>query len=130
MQKLFQEFEVLQLAPSGTDFVVQQEVKLKTFYNEVVLGAMGGSPEQGGVMPLGPQGMMMKMMVDGMMKQPMPPPFTFTGGKLINDLDERLVKRSRDLYLTQFLQIQHQLLLSLKQSQYLCFLGLDKANLK
>ena len=25
------EFEVLQLAPSGTDFVVQQEVKLKTF---------------------------------------------------------------------------------------------------
>ena len=58
------EFEVLQLAPSGTDFVVQQEVKLKTFYNEVVLGAMGGSPDQGGVMPLGPQGMMMKMMVE------------------------------------------------------------------
>ena len=28
------EFEVLQLAPSGTDFVVQQEIKLKTFYNE------------------------------------------------------------------------------------------------
>jgi len=85
------EFEVLQLAPSGTDFVVQQEVKLKTFYNEVVLGAMGGSPDQGGVMPLGPQGMMMKMMVDGMMKQPMPPPFTFTGGKLINDLDTNIM---------------------------------------
>ena len=85
------EFEVLQLAPSGTDFVVQQEVKLKTFYNEVVLGAMGGSPEQGGVMPLGPQGMMMKMMVDGMMKQPMPPPFTFTGEKLINDLDTNIM---------------------------------------
>ena len=85
------EFEVLQLAPSGTDFVVQQEVKLKTFYNEVVLGAMGGSPEQGGVMPLGPQGMMMKMMLDGMMKQPMPPPFTFTGEKLINDLDTNIM---------------------------------------
>ena len=85
------EFEVLQLAPSGTDFVVQQEVKLKTFYNEVVLGAMGGSPDQGGVMPLGPKGMMMKMMVDGMMKQPMPPPFTFTGGKLINDLDTNIM---------------------------------------
>jgi len=85
------EFEVLQLAPSGTDFVVQQEVKLKTFYNEVVLGAMGGSPEQGGVMPLGPQGMMMKMMVDGMMKQPMPPPFSFTGEKLINDLDTNIM---------------------------------------
>jgi hypothetical protein len=85
------EFEVLQLAPSGTDFVVQQEVKLKTFYNEVVLGAMGGSPEQGGVMPLGPQGMMMKMMLDGMMKQPMPPPFSFTGEKLINDLDTNIM---------------------------------------
>ena len=85
------EFEVLQLAPSGTDFVVQQEVKLKTFYNEVVLGAMGGSPEQGGASPLGPQGMMMKMMVDGMMKQPMPPPFTFTGEKIINDLDTNIM---------------------------------------
>ena len=85
------EFEVLQLAPSGTDFVVQQEVKLKTFYNEVVLGALGGSPEQGGRMPLGPQGMMMKMMVDGMMKQPMPPPFSFTGEKLINDLDTNIM---------------------------------------
>ena len=85
------EFEVLQLAPSGTDFVVQQEIKLKTFYNEVVLGALGGSPEQGGAMPLGPQGMMMKMMVDGMMKQPMPPPFTFTGEKLINDLDTNIM---------------------------------------
>jgi hypothetical protein len=85
------EFEVLQLAPSGTDFVVQQEIKLKTFYKEVVLGAMGGSPEQGGVMPLGPQGMMMKMMLDGMMKQPMPPPFTFTGKKLINDLDTNIM---------------------------------------
>ena len=85
------EFEVLQLAPSGTDFVVQQEVKLKTFYNEVVLGALGGSPEQGGVMPLGPQGMMMKMMVDGMMKQPLPPPLTFTGEKLINDLDTNVM---------------------------------------
>ena len=85
------EFEVLQLAPSGTDFVVQQEVKLKTFYNEVVLGALGGSPEKGGVMPLGPQGMMMKMMVDGMMKQPMPPPFTFTGKKIINDLDTNIM---------------------------------------
>lgn len=85
------EFEVLQLAPSGTDFVVQQEIKLKTFYNEVVLGAMGVSPEQGGVMPLGPQGMMMKMMLDGMMKQPMPPPFSFTGEKLINDLDTNIM---------------------------------------
>ena len=85
------EFEVLQLAPSGTDFVVQQEVKLKTFYNEVVLGALGGSPEKGGVVPLGPQGMMMKMMVDGMMKQPMPPPFTFTGEKIINDLDTNIM---------------------------------------
>ena len=84
------EFEVLQLAPSGTDFVVQQEVKLKTFYNEVVLGALGDSPEQG-TMPLGPQGMMMKLMLDGMMKQPMPPPFTFTGEKLMNDLDTNIM---------------------------------------
>ena len=85
------EFEVLQLAPSGTDLVVQQEVKLQTFYNEVVLEALGGSPEQGGQMPLGPMGMMMKMMVDGMMKQPMPPPFTFTGEKIINDLDTNIM---------------------------------------
>ena len=84
------EFEVLRLAPSGTDFVVQQEVKLKTFYNEVVLGALGGSPEQG-MMPLGPQGMMMKLMLDGMMKQPMPPPFAFTGEKLMNDLDTNIM---------------------------------------
>ena len=80
-----------QLAPSGTDLVVQQEVKLQTFYNEVVLEALGGSPEQGGQMPLGPMGMMMKMMVDGMMKQPMPPPFTFTGEKIINDLDTNIM---------------------------------------
>ena len=85
------EFEVLHLAPSGTDLVVQQEVKLQTLYNEVVLEALGGLPEQGGQMPLGPMGMMMKMMVDGMMKQPMPPPFTFTGGKLINDLDTNIM---------------------------------------
>ena len=85
------EFEVLQLAPSGADLVVQQEVKLQTLYNEVVLGALGGSPEQGGQMPLGPMGMMMKMMVDGMMKQPMPPPFTFTGEKIINDLDTNIM---------------------------------------
>ena len=85
------EFEVLQLAPSGTDLVVQQEVKLQTFYNEVVLEALGGSPEQGGLMPLGPEGMMMKMMVDGMMKQPLPPPFTFTGEKIINDLDTNIM---------------------------------------
>ena len=62
-------FEVLQLAPSGADIVIQQDIKLKTFYNEVVMGVLGGSPEQGGKMPLGPQGMMMKMMVDGMMKK-------------------------------------------------------------
>jgi hypothetical protein len=85
------EFEVLQLAPSGTDLVVQQEVKLQTFYNEVVLEALGGSPEQVGQMPLGPMGMMMKMMVDGMMKQPLPPPFTFTGEKIINDLDTNIM---------------------------------------
>jgi hypothetical protein len=75
------EFKVLQLAPSGTDLVVQQEVKLQTFYNEVVLEALGGSPEQGGQMPLGPMGMMMKMMVDGMMKQPLPPPLHLPGKK-------------------------------------------------
>ena len=38
------EFEVLQLAPSGTDFVVQQEIKLKTFYNEVCLLYTSPSP--------------------------------------------------------------------------------------
>ena len=85
------EFEVLQLAPAGADFVVQQEIKLKTFYNEVVLGVLGGSPKQGGTMPLGPQGMMMKMMVDGMMKQPLPPPLTFTGEKIIKDLDTNIM---------------------------------------
>jgi hypothetical protein len=84
-------FEVLQLAPAGADFVVQQEIKLKTFYNEVVLGVLGGSPKQGGTMPLGPQGMMMKMMVDGMMKQPLPPPLTFTGEKIIKDLDTNIM---------------------------------------
>ena len=84
-------FEVLQLAPAGADFVVQQEIKLKTFYNEVVLGVLGGSPKQGGAMPLGPQGMMMKMMVDGMMKQPLPPPLTFTGEKIIKDLDTNIM---------------------------------------
>ena len=84
-------FEVLQLAPSGADIVIQQDIKLKTFYNEVVMGVLGGSPEQGGKMPLGPQGMMMKMMVDGMMKQPLPPPLTFTGEKIIKDLDTKIM---------------------------------------
>ncbi len=85
------EFEVLQLAPSGSDIVVQQEVKWKTFYNEVVLRALGGPPEQAGTSPLGPQGMMMKMMVDGMMKQPMPPPLAFNGEKIIKDLDTNIM---------------------------------------
>ena len=84
-------FEVLQLAPSGADIVIQQDIKLKTFYNEVVMGVLGGSPEQGGKMPLGPQGMMMKMMVDGMMKKPLPPPLTFTGEKIIKDLDTKIM---------------------------------------
>ena len=84
------EFEVLQLAPSGTDFVVQQEVKLKTFYNEVVLGAPGRFTGAGKDAS-GPQGMMMKLMLDGMMKQPMPPPFAFTGEKLMNDLDTNIM---------------------------------------
>lgn len=90
-------FEVLQLAPSGSDFVIQQEVKLKTFYNEVVLAALGGSPKQVGTMPLGPKGMALKMMVDGMMKQPLPPghhnpsPFAFTAEKLMNDLDTKIM---------------------------------------
>ena len=87
-------FEVLQIAPAGADVVIQQDIKLKTFYKEVIMRALGednipkqGDPEQ----PLGSQGMMMKIMLDGMMKQPLPPPSTFTWEKVINDLDTKIM---------------------------------------
>ena len=87
-------FEVLELAPAGADLVFQQDIKLKTFYDEVVMEALGGEPsanKNGSVVPpLGPQGLMMKLMVEGAMKQPLPPPFTFTMEKLMADLDTQL----------------------------------------
>jgi hypothetical protein len=83
-------FEVLELAPSGTDLVFEQVINLKTFYNNVVMQTFGGGPLSGNMPPLGQQGMMMKMMANGFMKQPLQPGLSFTMEKLLADLDTKL----------------------------------------
>ena len=83
-------FEVLELAPSGTDLVFEQVINLKTFYDNVVMQTLGGGPLTGNTPPLGQQGMMLKMMADGFMKQPLQPGLSFTMEKLLADLDTKL----------------------------------------
>jgi hypothetical protein len=71
-------FEVVALAPAGSDLVIEQDLNLKTLY-ESVLEAAG--------LAMGEQG---KAMVQMTLKQPMPPPITFTMEKVMADLDTKL----------------------------------------
>ena len=71
-------FEVVALAPAGSDLVIEQDLNLKTLY-ESVLEAAG--------LAMGEQG---KAMVQMALKQPMPPPITFTMEKVMADLDTKL----------------------------------------
>jgi len=71
-------FEVVALAPAGSDLVIEQDFNLKTLY-ESVLEAAG--------LAMGEQG---KAMVQMALKQPMPPPITFTMEKVMADLDTKL----------------------------------------
>jgi len=71
-------FEVLKLAPAGSDFVIEQDLNFKTLYESVVEGAGVVMGEQG------------KAMVQMGLKQPMPPPITFTMEKVMADLDTKL----------------------------------------
>ena len=71
-------FEVVALAPAGSDLVIEQDLNLKTLY-ESVLEAAG--------LAMGEQG---KAMVQMQVKQPLPPPFTFTPEKVLADLDTQV----------------------------------------
>jgi hypothetical protein len=84
-----QPFDVLKLAPSGSDFVMQQDINLKTFYDDVLMQALSGDPLTG-KSPLGPQGMMLRMIAEGFMKQPLHPELSLTVEKLLADMDTTL----------------------------------------
>ena len=71
-------FQVLNLAPAGSDFVIEQDLNFKTLYESVLEGAGVVMGEQG------------KAMVQMGLKQPMPPPITFTMEKVLADLDTKL----------------------------------------
>jgi hypothetical protein len=71
-------FKVHKLAPAGADFVIEQDLNFKTLYESVMEGAGVVMGEQG------------KTMVEMMLKQPMPPPITFTMEKVMADLDTKL----------------------------------------
>ena len=71
-------FQVLNLAPAGSDFVIEQDLNFKTLYESVVEGAGVVMGEQG------------KAMIQMGLKQPMPPPITFTMEKVMADLDTKL----------------------------------------
>ncbi len=71
-------FQVLNLAPAGSDFVIEQDLNFKTLYESVLEGAGVVMGEQG------------KAMVQMALKQPMPPPITFTMEKVMADLDTKL----------------------------------------
>ena len=71
-------FEVLKFAPAGSDFVIEQDLNFKTLYESVVEGAGVVMGEEG------------KAMVQMALKQPMPPPITFTMEKVMADLDTKL----------------------------------------
>ena len=71
-------FEVLKFAPAGSDFVIEQDLNFKTLFESVVEGAGVVMGEEG------------KAMAQMALKQPMPPPITFTMEKVMADLDTKL----------------------------------------
>jgi hypothetical protein len=71
-------FEVVKLAPAGSDLVIEQDINLKTLYESVLEVAGIAMGEQG------------KAMVQMQVKQSLPPPFTFTAEKVLADLDTQV----------------------------------------
>jgi hypothetical protein len=71
-------FEVVALAPAGSDLVIEQDLNLKTLYESVLEVAGIAMGEQG------------KAMVQMQVKQSLPPPFTFTAEKVLADLDTQV----------------------------------------
>jgi len=71
-------FEAVKLAPAGADLVIEQDFNLKTLYQAVLEAATVQMGEQG------------KAMVQMPLKQPLPPPFTFTLEKVLADLDTQV----------------------------------------
>jgi hypothetical protein len=71
-------FEVVKLAPAGSDLVIEQDINLKTLYQAILEAATVQMGEQG------------KAMVQMPLKQPLPPPFTFTLEKVLADLDTQV----------------------------------------
>ena len=69
-------FESLKLAPSGADFVLEQDLNLKTFYDSMIEAAKVQMGEQG------------KTVVQSALK--LPPSTPFSREKLMADLDTRL----------------------------------------
>ncbi|MFP6893429.1 MAG: hypothetical protein VCA18_06735 [Opitutales bacterium] len=71
-------FEVVKLAPAGSDLVIEQDLNLKTLYQSVLEAAGAVMGEQG------------KAMVQMQLRQPLPPPLTFTLEKVMADLDTQI----------------------------------------
>ena len=71
-------FEVVKLAPAGADLVIEQDFNLKTLYQAVLEAATVQMGEQG------------KAMVQMPLRQPLPPPLTFTLEKVLADLDTQV----------------------------------------
>jgi len=70
-------FDVVKLAPAGTDIAIEQDLNLKVVY-EAIQEAM--------TTVMGEQG---KAMVQGAVKEPMPP-FPFTMEKILSDMDTQV----------------------------------------
>ncbi len=74
-------FDVVKLAPAGSDFVFEQDLNLKVVYESVQEALVAG---------MGEQGALFKAMMDGAVKQPLPPPIPFTMEKVLADLDTQI----------------------------------------
>ena len=74
-------FDVVKLAPAGSDFVFEQDLNLKVVYESIQEALVAG---------MGEQGALFKAMMDGAVNQPLPPPIPFTMKKVLADLDTQI----------------------------------------
>ena len=74
-------FDVVKLAPAGSDFVFEQDLNLKVVYESIQEALVAG---------MGEQGALFKAMMDGAVNQPLPPPIPFTMEKVLADLDTQI----------------------------------------
>ena len=70
-------FDVVKLAPAGTDVAIEQDLNLKVAYEAIQEAMTSIMGEQG------------KAMMQGMVKEPMPP-FSFTLEKILADMDTQI----------------------------------------